>query len=431
MQVQENNPQSGTIELSIELDRADIESDLQKTASKISESISIPGFRPGKAPYNDVCRHAGGEEKIYAESIERIVNRTLAALITEKKYDLFGNPSITVEKATPPFGVSYKAVLSVRPEVALGDPKKIKANRNAVTVDKNDVEKVINQLRDMRASEAAVDRPAHTGDRVVLDFDVSQNKVAIENGSAKDYPLTLGENRFIPGFEAHVAGLKKGEEKTFELAFPKEYHATAHAGKMAEFKIKIKEVYERTLPVFDDAFAKTMGYGETAAELEQQITDNLKEEKEKEEEERFHMACMDALIGISTIGAFSEQAIHEEAHKMMRELEESVSRQGMEFDRYLESIKKTKDDLEKEFNPKATHRLTVGLVANAFRKDRDIKVGDEEVAKELEAAKKAYVKSPDMLKRINTEAYKNYTKNALASRKVFDVLAKEVEGKNV
>ncbi|MEK7164786.1 MAG: trigger factor family protein, partial [Patescibacteria group bacterium] len=155
MNIIEKRLNETSIELIVDLERGDIEADLQKAAKHIGEHVNIAGFRPGQAPYDIVSRHIGGEAKIYEEALQNIVSRTLPKIIIEKKLDTVGRPEISILKMVPPFGVSYKAIISLMPKVELGDTSKIKVKANEVKHDITEVEKVINQLLEMRMAEAA------------------------------------------------------------------------------------------------------------------------------------------------------------------------------------------------------------------------------------------------------------------------------------
>ena len=281
-------------------------------------------------------------------------------------------------------------------------------------------------MREIHATETAVLRAAQKSDKVILDLEVKRDGVIIENGTSKDFPLILGEGRFIPGFEEHIIGLKAGDKKEFELKFPEQYYAKSLAGKPAQFSVSLKQVLARTLPEPDDAFAKGLGHAQTAEDLRKQIRESLQYEKEREERERFEMACMDELVKHSTIGELAEPLIADEAQKMIAELEQNVTRQGMKFDDYLSSIKKSKEDLGREFKPKAEHRLKVSLVGRAFAKQENVSVSDDEVKQELNIAKKAYQSQPELLLRLESREYRDYTRNMLMSRKIFRTLAEKV-----
>lgn len=427
MNIVENKISDSQIEFVIELERAEIEKDLQKTARHLSEHASIPGFRAGTAPYDVVCRHLGGEANVYEESLNAIISRTLPEIINDKKLEIMGRPEISVQKIAPPFGIAYKAVLNLLPAVTLGDISKIKVEAKEVKVDPVDVEKTINQLLEMRMSEVAVDRAAKLGDKAVLDFEVKKDKVVIEGGQAKDYHLVLGSGQFIPGFEEQVVGIKPNEQKTFTLNFPENYHAKHLAGAPAEIAITVKQIFERTKPELTDEFAQNLGGYETAEKLREQVVSNMQQEKEALEKERFELACMEELLKISTVGVLPAKAVDEETEKMVHELEHNISDRGLKFEDYLQSIKKTKEDLIKEFKPRAEHRLQISLVARAFGRDEQIKITDQDVNQEIEISKKLYGHSPEALAQFASADYRDYIHNVLTSRKIFTTLADKVK----
>lgn len=426
MKTTENKLSESSLEIIFELDRADIENDLQRAGRRLSEGINIPGFRSGMAPYDVVCRQVGGEAKVYEEALDGIIRRTLPALLDEKKLETFGAPEISAQKMAPPFGLSYKAIISLLPSVTLGDISKIKIERKVVKTEPDEINKVIGELRQLRVSEAAVNRPAHAGDKAILDFEIKRDNVVIEGGKAVDYSLVIGENRFIPGFEDNLIGASAGEGKTFTLNFPENFYDKNLAGKPAEFMVKIKQIFERTLPEFNDEFAQTVWGVETAGALRQQIEGNAQKEKELAELEGFEVACMEELLRLSKVGELPERAVKEETEKMTRELEHNLTDRGIKFDDYLSNIKKTRADLEKEFRPSAEHRLRISLVARSFGRQENISVEESEVDKEVELSKKIYQQNPETLKQFMSPQYRDYARSMLASRKIFAALADKV-----
>ncbi|PIP67208.1 MAG: trigger factor [Parcubacteria group bacterium CG22_combo_CG10-13_8_21_14_all_41_9] len=426
MNIQENKLNESELELVFDLERSDIESDLQNSAKRISESVNIPGFRKGQATYDVVCRHIGGEAKVYEEVLQRIAGKVLVKAMQDKKLETVGRPEISIQKMVPPFGVSFKAKIALMPHVELGDISKIKIKKADPKVEDADVQKVIDNLRQMRVKEAVVDRETKDADKVVLDFEIKREGVAIENGSAKDYPLVIGEKRFIPGFEEQIVGLKAGDTKKFELEFPKQYFEKNLAGKKAQFEVKVKQVFEIMVPDFDDEFAKQMGEYKSSKDLRAQIVENLKHERAREEKEKFEIGAMQELVKLSTIGALPESLVSEEVDKMIHELEHDVSSQSIKFDDYLSSIKKSKDDLKKDFHPKAEDRIKMMLVARAFGTAEIVKIDEKQVDDEIAVSKKAHANNPEMLAKFENAEYRDYLRNALTSRAIFAKLAKKI-----
>lgn len=420
MKVIQTNSSESIVELLVELDRSDIEADLRKAAARLARNLNIPGFRPGNAPYDIVSRHLGGEAAIYEEAAQEIIGKTLSQELAARQLPIAGSPQVSLEKMVPGFGFSYKAVITLLPKIVLGDLSKIKIKKKEVKVSPEEVKKVIDNLRQSRAKEiaASTGRPAGKGDKVIIDFSLRQAGVLLEGSPAKNYPLLLGGNLFLPGFEENIIGLKQNEEKKFSLIL---------AGKTTDAEVKVKQIFERILPEPNDEFASSLGDYKNTAEFEEAIKKNLIYEKEQAEKERFELEAMEELLKISKIGELGESLIKEEAQKMLNELEHSVQHEGMKFDDYLQAIKKTREDLEKEFRPQAEHRLKIGLLAREFGRAEGVKVEESEIKRELEIAKKAYARVPEMLSQLDSKEYKNYIYNLLLSRRIFESLASKIQ----
>ncbi len=426
MNIQEEKISDSEISILADLERSDIESSLVSEARSISENIEIKGFRKGRASYDVVCSHLGGEASIYERAFNKISLGVISRFVKERKIELASAPEISMQKMVPGAGISFKAKIFLMPHVKLGDISKINVKKIEPKVQEKDVEEIINSLLCMRAKEASVSRGAKESDRVVLDFEVKISGAVIDNGKATDYSIILGEKKFIPGFEDHIIGLAHGDKKTFELKFPQEYYEKSFAGKEAEFNVFVKQVFERTLPVFDDEFSKKMGAYSGADDLKSKIRESVKYEKEMQEKERFEMAAMLELVKLSEIGQIPSSLIKKESEKMVRELEESVLSQGVPFSDYLKSIKKTAEDLILEFFPKAKERVELALVASEFGKSENIKVSSDDVKREIKIQKKSFHSNPEALARIESQEYKSYVANALMSKTIFENLAEKV-----
>jgi trigger factor len=428
MKTTTNNPGKALIEIIVDLERADIEKDLQKAAKHFSEHLSIDGFRKGLAPYDLVCSKAGGEAKIYEAALESMVSKTLSNALKESKVKTMGSPKITIEKMVPPFGIKYKAEFSVMPFVELCDVSKISVEKKKVSVSEEDIKKVIQNLLKSRVKESSVARGAEKGDKIVIDFEISQNGVPVENGSSKNFEVIFGESNLIPGFEEQLLGLKPKDKKTFSLDFPKNYFQKFLAGKTADFNVNVIAVFSRELPEFNDDFVKSFG-AKTSKEMEEQIKERLVFEKENEEKERFEMSAMDELVKNSKIGEISDLIIQDEAKKMVKEVEDDIERRGGKIEEYLSSIKKTRQDLEKEFLSKAEQRIKISIVGRAFMESEQISVKESDVDAEIEVYKKAYQSNPEMILKLESRENREYLWNMLTSRKIFKVLAEKVSSK--
>jgi trigger factor len=320
----------------------------------------------------------------------------------------------------------YTAVITLVPEIKIGDWHKIKIEKKEVKVDPAEVDRVLENLRQLHAKETIKLGKLEKGDKAVVSFEVFVDQVAIEGGSHPEYPLVIGEGRFIPGFEEQLIGLTKTDKKEFELHFPADYHQKNIAGKLAKFKIEIKETYRRELPELNDDFAKTLGDYPSLEEIRKGIEENLRQEAEHKEGQRQEIALLEEMIKLATFGDIPENLIQSEAHRMVHELENSIEHQGLKFEDYLTHLKKTEADLEKEFLDEAKKRLQTALITRQIAKEKNLSATPEEIDQELESAKKYYEDNAEALENLQSRGYRQYLANTLTNRKVIDFLKKEL-----
>lgn len=407
------------LELKVSLDSEDIKPYLQESAKHISHHLKIAGFRPGKAPYELVKREVG-EEKIFQEAVDSAINSSLIKALQQEDVYPYGDPELTVDKLTPLKEIDYTVKMAVYPKVTLGTWPTEKVKKNKIEVPKDEVEKSIKDLAAMLVREEAVERAAEKGDGAIIDFDVLVNGVPIEGGSAKDFNIVIGEGKMIPGFEDQLIGMKAGENKDFKLNFPTDYKQDL-AGKEAEFKIGVKQVLKRTIPEIDDEMAKRLGVADRA-ELYKRMEDNLKQEREDKENQRAEIEAVKKVVDAATVGELPEKMVHDEIHKLLHEFEHDLAQQGLNLQSYLGGIGKKKEDLEKEFEPKAENRIKTSLVLDELAEQEKIDVDDQEVETEWNKQKQYYNNQPEVLAQVQRDDYRRHLKNRMIKIKTVDLI---------
>jgi trigger factor len=271
----------------------------------------------------------------------------------------------------------------------------------------------------MFAKDTKVEREAQTGDKTDIDFDLAMENVPVENGSGRNHPIVIGSKQFIPGFEEQLVGMKTGEVKSFSIEFPKEYHASHLAGKKGDFTVTVKTVYQIEKPELNDEFAKQAGKFETMTDLRTKVEANIHDEMEQAADMKFERAVVEELVGRSTFGDIPELLINNEVEKMLSELKEEVQRQsGLEFSQYLENIKKSEDDLRKEFRPQGGMRVKAALIIRTVAKAETITADDKQVEEEVQSTLKMYEGSPEIRTRIDSPDYRDYVRSLQINRKV-------------
>jgi trigger factor len=407
------------VELTIEVAVEDLDKYLKQATQKISQSQSIPGFRPGKAPY-DIVKQKFGEMAIYQEALDPLIKDTLAKAFEQEKLEIIGQPQIDVDKLAPNNPVVYRATVTLLPKAKIKNYKNIKVKPKKIEVSEEKIQKTLEQLQKMRAKESAQDKKIEIGDKAFVDFSIYLDKVPIDGGQHKDYPVYLGENFFIPGFEEQLLGLKKGEEKEFELKFPKEYFQKNLAGKLAEFKVKIKDVFKVERPELNDEFAKMINFA-NMNQLKDHIRQNIEQEEKMQDEQRMEIEILDEIIKQSEFDELPQILIDGELDKMLAELQGNIAQQGVKFEDYLKSLKTTEENLRENFLPQARKRLQTSLIIREIAALEKISVDEKEVEQEIEQMLQKY-NDENSAKQIRSDGYKRYLENLLINRKTIEKL---------
>lgn len=414
---------AGEVVLEITIPFAEQKKHLQNAAKRLSDAKPIKGFRPGKATYEVVEKTYGGQT-ILAEAMEKLLGESLFQAVKKEDLKTVGQPKIDLVKQAYGNELIYKATISLMPEVKLGAIDKVKVEVKKAEVTDTEVTKALDDLRRMRATEKLVDRVAQEGDLVEIDFKTTVDSVPIEGGDAKAYKLVLGDKHMIPGFEEAVIGMKKDEEKTFTLNFPKEYKKDL-AGKEAVFTVKLHSVYERELPVMDDDFAK--GFGQENAEkmfetMKQNMIDERKQQAMREQE----VDMLKKVVAVSTFGPIPAVLLDNESHRMQHELEDDLSQNGLTYDQYLENIGKTAEALKEEMKPQAEMRVKTALLLRNIALEQKLETTNEKLDAEVAKLKEQYKSNPEILQRVESRDYRDYLQTIMDNQNALDWLKEKL-----
>jgi len=421
MNIQKKDLAKSQIELTVELSVAEFKPYIERGAAKVSREVKIEGFRPGKVPYN-VLKQKIGEMTILEEAARIAINKTLEAVIRDNVVGQpIGQPQVNIIKLAPDNPMAYKVVLVMLPEVKLGDYKNAKVKQENVEVKDEEVNKMIEQLREMRVKEIIVDREVRDGDKVIVDIEMFLDKVPVEGGQGKGTGVIVGKGYIVPGFGKKLIGARKGETREFNLPYPKDYHQANLAGKLVEFKVKIKEIYKRELPEINEEFVKSFGL-KSIDEFKSNIKKSLLYEKQQKAEQKAEIAMLDKIIEKTKFSDIPEILVNNEAQNMIAELEASVTRHGGKFDDYLSHLKKTREQLVLDLLPDAVKRVKTSLLIREIAQVEKIKVEDKEVEKMIADLLAQHKNNKEVRERIETSEYKEYTKNLLSGRKVIEKL---------
>jgi trigger factor len=355
----------------------------QKAARKIAQRVKIPGFRPGKAPFNVIEKQVGADA-IRDEALDIVLDDVYPKLIEETGVKPYGPGTLEKvhEDKTPPV-FEFRVPLS--PEVKLGDYDKIRLPYEDKKPEEKDIEKVLNDLREQSAMLSPVERATQEGDIAYILMGANRQDGGAELLPERRYPVVVEKADVdtktewpFPGFSRTLIGLKAGEEKSFPHTFGKESEFEDLRGQTADFKIKMEEIKARELPVLDDAFAQTLGEYKTVAELRTEIERQLTENFKRQVREEYEDLIVTKMIADSEI-KFPPQMLHHEVHHYIEDMVPDLNARGLDLETYLKSRQLTLEQFEEEVEPRVEERLKKSLVIMEASRKENIEVPEGEV----------------------------------------------------
>lgn len=424
MNIEKKKLEKSQIEFSVELPYEEFKPFVEQGAQELSKDVKIEGFRPGKAPLN-IVKAKVGEMAILQQAAHIAINKLFAKILDEhlKEDEAIGQPAVDITKLAPenPFG--FKITMAILPSVELGVYKDLKVKRTVAKADDEEVKRTIEYLCESRAKEVAVDREIKKGDKVIANVEMFLDNVPLEGGQAKDTTIMVGKEYFVAGFDDKIVGAKKDEVREFTLPYPKDFHQKNLAGKNVEFRVKVKDIFEREVPVADDEMAKAFG-GKDLADLKDNIKKDVEAHKKFEADRKTELDVLDKVLAGAKFGDIPEMLINNESQKMMMELEENVNRQGGKMEDYLKSIKKTSDQLVMDMLPEAIRRVKTALMIRKIAQVEKMDATDKEVEDKQNALLEQYKGYAKVEDRIKDPGYKTYLKNSIVNQKVVEGLVK-------
>ena len=430
MKIEKQELGKSQIELTVELSVEEFLPYVNKAAQKIAKDIKIDGFRPGKAPV-DMVKGKVGEITILEEAANLAINKTIGEVFDKELNgeQPIGHPDVRITKLAPNNPMEYKVTVAMLPKVELGEYKNFGVKKDEVKIADDEVSKIIEQLKEMKVKELAVDREIKEGDKVIADIEMFLDKVPVEGGQGKNAFVIIGKTNIIPGLDKKLVGAKKSETKEFSLPYPDDFHQKHLAGKMVEFRVKINDVFERQIPELDDELVKSFG-AKTPEELKKNITDSLKQEKNQQAELKLDADIMEKIVKGSKYGDIPEALINEEAHALMHEIQHQIEGQGGKFEDYLTSIKKSKDEFFLDLTPEAVRRIKMGLALREIIKKETLTVSPAEVDKRQEELIKQYKGYEKVEERVKSHEYKHQLQSMMLNQKVTEKLREWNTGSN-
>ncbi|MDT3428852.1 trigger factor [Paenibacillus forsythiae] len=385
--------------LEVEVDAERVAKAIDKAFNKVVKKANVPGFRKGKVP-RPIFESRFGVESLYQDAIDILLPEAYGEAVEQTDIFPVDRPEVDIEQFGKGQSFKFKAKITVKPEVTLGEYKGIEVPAQKAEVTEEELGAELKRLQERHAELVVIeDEPAASGDIAVIDFDGYVDGEAFEGGKAERHSLELGSNSFIPGFEDQVVGMATGDFKDVEVTFPENYQAEHLAGKPAVFKVKLHEVKRKQLPELDDEFAKDVSEFETLDEYKE----DLKKQLESRKADELKGAKENAVVEKAAANAeveIPQAMIDSEIQSMIRDFDMRLRQQGMNMDMFLSFSGQTQDDLRDQMKNDAEQRVRNNLVLEVIAKQENISVSDEDVEEELSKMAETYRRTPEEIRGI-------------------------------
>ncbi len=368
-------------EIEIKIEGKEWENCLDKSFKKRNKETKIDGFRKGAAP-KEMYLKKFGIESLYMDAVDDAVSIAYDKVMKDNKLVPVIEPKLDV-KTIDEKSVTFAFTIITKPEIKLGAYKDLKIKKETAKVTKEEIQEEIENLRSKFAEITVKEDGQKIADKdtAVINFKGYVDSKELEGGSGESFPLEIGSNTFIPGFESGLIGLKKGDKKTLELKFPENY-AQDLGGKDVTFDVEIMEIKTRVLPEINEEFFKDLGYDKvtTKDELEKEVEKVIKERKEKEIDDQYLESCLEKAAENMTI-ELNKEILDDEVHRMIHQFEDQLKMQGLTLEQYAQFTGITHEKLHEQMEPEATKRVKYRYLLEEVAEVEKIDFKDEEVEK--------------------------------------------------
>jgi trigger factor len=390
MQVTTKHLSDTKVLLTLQADDAQLQKAKEQTLRALAKDMKLPGFRPGKAPLQLVEKSASSSI-LQTEFMDRAMNAMYGAALDQENLRPVAQPQVTVKKFVPFTTLEIEAEVEIIGKVTLTDYKKLKHVKADAKVTANDVDEVVSQLQTRESEKKDVERAAKDGDQIVIDFTGVDAKTGEPIGGAdgKSYPLVLGSNAFIPGFEPNLVGMKAGDEKIFTITFPADYGVTTLQNRNVEFNVTAQKVQEMVKPKVDDAFAAKIGPFKTVDELKEDIKKQLTTEKQNQVQRDFEEAILNDVSEKSKV-AIPTSLIEQEIARMEADERQNLAYRGQTWQEHLEAEGVTEEQHREQKREQAERRVKAGLVLAEIAEQEKIMVTPDEADLRIQLLKGQY-----------------------------------------
>ncbi|MBI2958025.1 MAG: trigger factor [Chloroflexi bacterium] len=426
MKVTAEKAENSQVVLDVEMEPAEVEKYMEIAYRHVVQRTSVPGFRKGKAPRAILERHVG-RGVLLEDAVEHLIPEACEKAIEEQKIEAIARPRYELVSVEP---VHFKATVPTRPTITLCDHRALRVQAEAVNVTEEQVNEVVEQLRQQQAVFTPVERPVRYNDIITMTIAGCVGERQIVSEKDAPYRVMKDFDMPLPGFPEKLEGAVKGEQREFSLVFPKEHPAGEFRGQACDFKVTVTEVKEQELPELDDAFAKSLGMNvETVEALKDKVKSDLQRRAEANEKSKYEDAALDRLVECAQMD-YPPVLLEDEIDRLVMREEENAKRQGKKLKDLLRAANKTEEQMREQLKPVAEKRLRRSLALGKLAEMEKIEAKGEEVSADIERlTRDAGDKKEEMTKFFGLPQVKASVASGTLTRKTMARLIDIVSGK--
>jgi trigger factor len=407
------------VEINFKFPWGEFEEYYNQALGKFNQGVALDGFRPGRAP-KEIIEQKFGEARILEDAADLALQDKYPSLVLDNSLEIIGQPQVEILKLARGNDFECKVKAEILPDVELPDYQKIaqEAKKEDIKIEDKELDEALDWARKSRATFEDLDRAAQKEDMV----EISYQSFQLENNKQFEDRFFLGKGQLMPGFEEQVEGMKAGEEKEFEIIFPKDYFRKDLASQSATFKLKVQKVQKAVFPELTDEFAKSLGGFENLEDLRKNVADGIKQEKEQAESQKRREIILEKIIAKSEM-EIPELLLTEEKARIMHQLEHDAGDQfGISFEEYMKQNFKDEKELQEKIEKQATERIKSYLIIRAIGQKEGIEVSDTEVDEACQQFLAKYSRARDVEKEIDPERLRGYYRGVIYNEKIFQKL---------
>ena len=398
------NKEDGKVVIAFSATKEEFAKGLDQAFKRAVKRVNAPGFRKGKLP-RAVFNKMYGEEALFQDAVDFVLPAAYTKAIDELEVSPLAMPDIDVKEISKEEGVKFEAVVTVKPNVELGEYKNLGLEKESVEVTDADVEERLDSLLSRQAEWQIKEGESKKGDIVVIDFKGFIGDEAFEGGEAKGYELELGSGSFIPGFEEQLEGKVAPVDTEVNVTFPENYQVADLAGKAAKFEVTVHDVKEKVLPELTDEFVKefTKEAASTVAEYKEKLKEEIKLEKENLAEKSYSDKVISTAVENAKLSV-PEKLVEQEVDSMFEQFTGNLSRQGLSFDLYQQFTGKGEAELKAEMKSDAENKIKTSFVLGEIAEVEKVEVTDADIDAEVKELATMYNMTEEGIKqRISVE----------------------------